>query len=882
MKKILGLCIITTLLFAFLGCKDIFGSDDDDHNEEQTNENIAIYLNSPISGATNQPINVTFQWTGTATTYDLYLGNSSYNLSKIASNLSNTSYTKYNLDYKTKYYWKVVGKKGSESNESSIRNFTTENNETSVNLSSPTNGATNQTTSITLTWTGNAEKYDVYFGTSSSSLSRISSNITSNSYTKSNLNYLTTYYWKVVAKGDENKTSDIWSFTTKKEGNSINIDLNLVLVKAGSFQMGSSISSYYSSPIHTVTISNDFYIGKYEVTNEEVVKVYNWARNNISGLSFSSSSVSYNGNELLDLNDGGCQIGLSNGYLYVKNYKEKYPAVEITWYGAKAYADFLNVLFGTNKYKLPTEAEWEFAFRGGNNSKGYTYSGSNTIGNVAWYKENTSSTNKVGQKNANELGIYDMSGNVWELCSDWYNSYSSGSQIDPTGPNSGTTRVRRGGCFVNSSVSCRFDFRYGSSSLESENGVGFRLACAKDGVSVFASSPANAATNQSTNVTLTWTGTASTYDVYMGTTSSSLSRIASGLSGNSYTKTGLNYGTTYYWKVIGKKDGKSGESEIRSFTTKTEEIDVNLTSPTNGATNQDLSINLSWTGNAEYYEVYLGTSLGSYSKIATNITANNYILSSLNYGTTYYWKVIGKKDSKITESSVRNFSTKMVNSIGMEFVLVEAGTFMMGSTSGDSDEKPVHQVTLTKDYYIGKYEVTQKQWVAVMGSNPSNWKGDNLPVEQVSWNDIQEFITKLNQKEGTDKYRLPTEAEWEFVARGGNKSKGYTYSGSNSIGEIAWYEDNAGGKTHEVGTKKANELGIYDMSGNVGEWCSDLYGAYSSAAVSDPTGASRGSYRVCRGGFWLVNDPYCRVVDRRGTNPSYRLYYDGFRIVMEK
>lgn len=174
-------------------------------------------------------------------------------------------------------------------------------------------------------------------------------------------------------------------------------------------------------------------------------------------------------------------------------------------------------------------------------------------------------------------------------------------------------------------------------------------------------------------------------------------------------------------------------------------------------------------------------------------------------------------------------------------VAVEGGTFTMGATSEQGsdardNEKPAHKVTLS-DYYIGQTEVTQALWEAVMGSNPSYRRGDNLPVEQVSWDDCQEFIQKLNQLTGKQ-FRLPTEAEWEYAARGRRKSRGYKYAGGNDIGLVAWYSGNSGYETHLVATKQANELGIYDMSGNVWEWCNDWYGDYQSSSRSDPQGPS--------------------------------------------
>lgn len=227
--------------------------------------------------------------------------------------------------------------------------------------------------------------------------------------------------------------------------------------------------------------------------------------------------------------------------------------------------------------------------------------------------------------------------------------------------------------------------------------------------------------------------------------------------------------------------------------------------------------------------------------------------------------------------------TIWVNGVAFEMVYVEGGTFAMGATSeqgseAENGEKPARRVTVS-DFYIGKYEVTQAQWKAVMGNNPSYFKGDDLPVENVSWNDIQEFLRKLNAQATGRRFRLPTEAEWEYAARGGDKSRGYKYSGGNNIGSVAWYYDNSGKKTHPVGQKSSNELGLYDMSGNVWEWCQDWYGSYSGNDQTDPTGPSTGSSRVLRGGSWRSGARYCRVANRSSISPDYGDCNVGLRLV---
>lgn len=250
--------------------------------------------------------------------------------------------------------------------------------------------------------------------------------------------------------------------------------------------------------------------------------------------------------------------------------------------------------------------------------------------------------------------------------------------------------------------------------------------------------------------------------------------------------------------------------------------------------------------------------------------------------------IIDVRDLDITSAGApltmafRDFNqTFTVNGVQFTMVEVGGGTFTMGATSEQGsdawdEEKPAHEVTLS-DYYIGQTEVTQALWEAVMGSNPSDSKGGNLPVERVSWDDCQLFIQKLNQLTGKQ-FRLPTEAEWEYAARGGRKSRGYKYAGGNNIDSVAWCDGNSGNETHPVATKQANELGIYDMSGNVLEWCSDWCGDYTSSSQSDPQGSSSGSFRVIRGGCYYNFARNCRVSYRISNTLDYRSGYLGLRL----
>ena len=489
----------------------------------------------------------------------------------------------------------------------------------------------------------------------------------------------------VVATLSEQKVAKATGATYTETINGLN--LKMILVEGGTFAMGSTSGYSNERPVHNVTLDS-YYIGETEITQAQ------WRA--IMG----SNPSSYTG--------------------------DNRPVESVTWEEAQEFCKKLSALTG-KKYVLPTEAQWEYAARGGNKSKGYTYSGSNTIGDVAVYSGNRESQHSnVKSKMPNELGIYGMSGNVCEWCSDWYDSsyYSSSPQTNPQGPSSGSDRVLRGGSWLGIASGGRVAYRGNINPSYRDSVCGFRVVCLPEGSNEF-----------------------------------------------------------------------------------------------NGA-------NVSATLSERKEETYVETA----------------------------------------------------NGLNLKMIRVEGGTFAMGSNDdGYDDERPVHNVTLDS-YYIGETEITQAQWRAVMGTNPSDYTGDNRPVENVSWNDAQEFCKKLSELTGK-RYVLPTEAQWEYAARGGNKSMGYKYSGSNNVNDVAVHWDNKINQHSNVKSKKPNELGIYDMSGNVWEWCSDWYDSYSSSPQTNPQGPSSGSNRVLRGGSWYYGASNCRVAHRYSFNPSTRYYCCGFRVV---
>jgi formylglycine-generating enzyme required for sulfatase activity len=310
-----------------------------------------------------------------------------------------------------------------------------------------------------------------------------------------------------------------------------------------------------------------------------------------------------------------------------------------------------------------------------------------------------------------------------------------------------------------------------------------------------------------------------------------------------------------------------------------------------------IKVSLAEKGTVYVDGVHMGSLNAGRSATLSDITTGNHQID-IRYDSHSEQRSIQVNENKTAYATFNYKVPVETPQINERMVHVQGGTFQMGSTSGDYNEKPVHSVTLS-DFYISKYEVSQGEYKALMGKSPSDSAkgiGDNYPVNKVSWNDAVEYCNALSRKEGltpaysgsgdnvscnfnANGYRLPTEAEWEYAARGGNSSKAYTYAGSNTLGNVAWYSDNSGSKSHPVGQKQANELGLFDVSGNILEWCWDWKGTYSSGSQSDPKGTSTGSTRITRGGSFGAPGKYGRTSSRADFEAAYSSFGLGFRVV---
>ncbi len=668
-------------------------------------------------------------------------------------------------------------------------------------------------------------------------------------------------------------------------------NIEMLLIPPGSFTMGCTPSLQYAcssdeDPTHDVTLTDAFYLSRYEVTQAQ------WT----------------------------ARMGSNPSYHQGASYPDaaSRPVEQVSW---NTIASF-NTATGM---RLPTEAEWEYAYRAQletSVTRWAFHNGTNDdalLGNIAWYSSNSGSqTHAVGGKTANALGLYDMSGNVWEWVNDRYSStyYSSSPSTNPPGPSSGSTRVLRGGAWGYYSNFCRASERYNNTPVYADSSIGFRSA--RNPVTpptISSVSPSWGLTVGGTAITIAGTNLTGATSVTVGGAAATSLVVVSATSITAVTPAG----TAGAKNVVVTTPG--GTATATNAFTYVSPPTISSVSPSSGALAGGNPITITGTNLTGATSLTVGGSAATSVVVvsATSITAvtpagtagaKNVVVTT-PFGTatatnaftyTTLWYAVFEQlpnPAVVTDVALQNAITATGlpwrvrdNGTNIEMLLIPPSSFTMGCTPSlqyacNSDENPMHDVTLTDAFYLGRYEVTQAQWMAKMGSNPSQFQGASYPnaairpVERVSWNMIASFNTATG-------LRLPTEAEWEYAYRaqlGTSVTRTAFHNGTNDdalLWYIAWFGSNSGCQTHAVGGKTANALGLHDMSGNVWEWVNDLYDMYSSSPATNPTGPSFGTNRVSRGGSWYCDGAsswsnYCRASMRNSSAPDNASMVFGFR-----
>jgi formylglycine-generating enzyme required for sulfatase activity len=577
------------------------------------------------------------------------------------------------------------------------------------------------------------------------------------------------------------------------------VKMELVPIPAGEFMMGSPDSDNNvrndEKPQHRVRITRPFYLGKYLVTQEQWEAV------------MGDNPSSFKG--------------------------PKNPVERVSWDNCQEFVEKLNGKVGGGKFTLPSEAQWEYACRAGSTTR-YCYGDEGSgLGEYAWYSANSGGkTHPVGEKRPNAWGLYDIHGNVWEWCRDWYDGgyYANSPTDDPTGPATGSIRVHRGGSWHDPAGRCQSvtrirpppEFRF-------IHLLGFRVA--------------RVAAEAVAEIPLPEPAVPLKIQPIPSQTVEVGKRLA---------------------VVVSVVDAQRWPGKLRYGLAP----DAPL-----GASIHPQSGEFSWTPAPE-------EDAGKF-----NVTVSVQGPDGQTAQTTLAVTVTRPIPTPATLPG-KELSVDLGGGVKLEMVLIPAGEFLMGSPDSDRDavtnEKPYHRVRITRPFYLGKYLVTQEQWEAVMGNNPSDFKGPRNPVESVSWDDCQQFFEKLNAKSGPGegKFQLPTEAQWEYACRAGSRTRYCFGNAGKGLGEYAWYRANSGGMTHPVGQKKPNAWGLYDMHGNVEEWCQGWLWSYeANSPTDDPPGPTTGSGRVSRGGDWLDDARYCRSASRSPPEgPGFRFHNLGFRV----
>ena len=651
--------------------------------------------------------------------------------------------------------------------------------------------------------------------------------------------------------------------------------IEFVWIPPGQFQMGStsSESDRDERPVTQVRISRGFWMGKYEVTQAQWEAVM--------------------GSNPSDFTNCGSNC----------------PVDLVTWNDVQEFIGKLNARSGGRPYRLPTEAEWEYAARAGTTEERY-----GDIDEIAWYSSNSGRRpHPVGEKAANAWGLHDMLGNVWEWVGDWYGSYPGGSVTDPTGPGSGSRRVYRGGSWLVNARTCRSANRNWNSPGIPSDYLGFRLL-------------REAGTGEDDETVLF----SEDFESYAVGSLPDDYVFVEGLTGRGRAEQRVeSEGGNRHFRVVGRERATASLAKFFDFDLPPVvsvswrmrvDDDVNTYPYTGPAGAQGTTIGGFFIKNSE--DTFGGTLIFKYQsdrkivawclegggsrpevplgvwtefRMDINFAAEQYSIYKDGQRFCSSLFPLGRYTSPpgiafVSGDTVTRFDDIVIRAgsgsgssgsavESSEFVWIPPGELVVGSSRQDADaeEELLRRVEISQGFWMGKYEVTQAEWEAVMGGNPSYFKGcgGDCPVEQVDWDEVQEFIGRLNAREGRERYRLPTEAEWEYAARAGTRTD--TYAGDvtepqgsdTALDGIAWYFGNSGRRSHRVGQKAPNGFGLYDMLGNVWEWV--------GAEETDGSG----SERMVRGGSWASGARVSQSGYRNKTPSGYRSRSLGFRLVRE-
>jgi formylglycine-generating enzyme required for sulfatase activity len=589
------------------------------------------------------------------------------------------------------------------------------------------------------------------------------------------------------------------------------VKMEFVEVSPGRFRMGDARGREDERPVHTVSLPRPVYLSRTEVTQEQWQAV------------MGSNPSHFRGPNL--------------------------PVEQVSWTDCQAFLDRLSRRVPGRTFRLPTEAEWEYACRAGSPGS-YSFGDDPArLGEHAWFAGNADgATHPVAQKRPNDWGLCDMHGNVWEWCQDWYGAYSGGRQTNPRGPSQGEKRVLRGGAWSYHAEGCRCAFRRAVSPETRSKFFGFRVAHVPgETAPAEPPSPPPADSAELQAARQAWT------DAVLAADNALLAEHAS----DEWTRAQTMAQAARRRQSAGQLAAATRlfQGAVRTLKQAQAKADAQA---------RDDLLRRAYAALNRRDRLAAERALDELQQRWPNLAALTKLRQRVN----------------ALPRQVRGLRVQLGEGVELSLVLISPGTFQMGDARVP-DERPVRQVTLTKGFYIGTHEVSREQWRAVMGAVPAGPGGDTHPVVNVSWHACRAFLSKLNQRVRGAAFRLPTEAEWEYACRAGSAASFCFGDDVATLGEYAWFKDNADGRPRPVGQKRANAWGLHDMHGNVWEWCSDWYAApFPEGPQTDPTGAARGPGRAIRGGAFDRGALYCRSACRMGCRAAATEASVGFRVVL--